>query len=172
MANFISEDQIEQAILQKLHTQYGFEVLNCFTQNPEDLNDRSNRTHKRDVILEDRLKEASIRLNPSIPEPVVDLAVARLTDKRQAMSLVAANREIDALIRDGIPVEYEAPDGKKVRDRVRVIDFSDPWANRFLAVSQLWIKGEIYFRRSGCWMMLSIRAWPFAWKKRSILPAF
>jgi type I restriction enzyme, R subunit len=147
MANFISEDQIEQAILQKLHTQYGFEVLNCFTPNPEDLNDRSDRTNKQDVILEDRLKEAAIRLNPSIPETVIDLAMARLTDKQQAMSTVAANKEIDALIRDGIPVEYENPDGKKVRDRVRVMDFSDPSANRFLAVSQLWIKGEIYFRR-------------------------
>ncbi len=68
MPNFISEDDIEQAILQKLHQQYGFQLLNCFTANPDTLNDRSNRTDKRDVILGDRLKAAALRLNPGLPE--------------------------------------------------------------------------------------------------------
>jgi type I restriction enzyme R subunit len=147
MPHFISEDQIERAILEKLHQQFGFEVLNCYTANPEDLNDRSNRADKRDVILGDRLKEAAIRLNPTIPETALDEALARLTDKRQAMTSIAANREIDGLIRDGIPVEFEDADGKKEQGLVRVVDFNNPAANRFLAVSQLWIRGELYFRR-------------------------
>mgnify|MGYP006308527831 CR=1 FL=1 len=52
MPNFISEDQIEQAILHKLHEQYDFELLNCCTANADDLNDGSNRKDKHDVILE------------------------------------------------------------------------------------------------------------------------
>ena len=55
MPNFISEDQIERAILHKLK-QFGFEVLNCHTANPDDLNDRSNRSDKREVIFGDRLQ--------------------------------------------------------------------------------------------------------------------
>lgn len=39
MPNFISEDQIEQAILQKLHGQFGYELLNCFTADRDDPND-------------------------------------------------------------------------------------------------------------------------------------
>ena len=152
MANYISEDQIEQAVLELLHRRFGFELLNCYTCDPEDLNDRSGRRDKRDVIFEDRLREAALRLNPGIPAAVVDQALSRLTDKRQAMSPMGANQEIDVLVRDGIPVEFEpvqksTEQGPKVQARLRVIDFNRPEQNRFLAVSQLWIKGDIYFRR-------------------------
>jgi len=147
MPNFISEDQIEKAFLNLLHRQFGFELLNCHTSDPEDLNDRSNRRDKRDVIFGDRLRAAAIRLNPGIPETAVDQALERLTDKRPAMSPIAANREIDGLIRDGIPVEFENAAGRKEQTQLLVIDFKRPEKNRFLAVSQLWIKGEMYFRR-------------------------
>jgi len=148
MPNFISEDAIEKAILKRLNEQFGFDVLNCHTSDAEDLNDRSGRSDKREVILGERLKEAAVRINPGIPESAIDVALAVLTDKRYAMSPIAANREIDGLVRDGIPVEFENAQGKKEQERVRVIDF-DPGSkhNRFLAVSQLWIKGEQNYRR-------------------------
>lgn len=147
MPNFISEDDIEQAILQKLKQSFGFELLNCYSADAEDLNDRSGRADKRDVIFLERLREAAVRLNPRIPEPVIDDALARLMDKRRAMSPVTANREVEGLIRDGIPVEIENAQGQNEQERVRVIDFNDSSHNRFLAVSQLWIKGERYYRR-------------------------
>ena len=34
MANFISEDDIEQALLEKLNRELGFELLNCYTKDP------------------------------------------------------------------------------------------------------------------------------------------
>lgn len=150
MPNFISEDDIEQATLQKLHHEYGFQLLNCYTTNPEDLGDRSNRRDKRDVMLGDRLKAAALRLNPDIPEKAIDQALAVLTQPRSAMSTIAANREIDSLIRDGIQVDYENAQGRSEQGRVRIIDFndSDPSGkNEFLAVSQMWIRGDLGFRR-------------------------
>jgi type I restriction enzyme, R subunit len=159
--NFISEDDIERAILKRLKEQFGFEMLNCYTSNQADLNDRSGRTDKRDVIFADRLKEAALRLNPGIPETVIDEALARLMDRRQAMSPIAANREIDGLIRDGIPVEFENAKGKKEQERVRVIDFNTPEQNRYLAVSQLWVKGEFYYRRPD--ILLYVNGIPLVW---------
>ncbi len=151
MPNFISEDQIEQALLKKLKNEFGFELLNCYTADAEDLNDRSNRANKREVILADRLKRAALRLNKHIPESVIDDALARFCNRRFAMSLVAANRELDGLIRDGIPVEYETRQGRKEQERVKLLDFSQPSPakarNEFLAVSQLWIKAEHGYRR-------------------------
>lgn len=149
MANFISEDQIEQALLNRLNQQFGFALLNCYTPNADELNDGSNRTSKREVILADRLKQAALRLNPQIPEEVIDGALARFCDLRSAMSLIAANRELDGLIRDGIPVEYENAQGGKEQERVRLIEFnhSDAQHNDYLAVSQLWIKAEHGYRR-------------------------
>lgn len=147
MPNFISEDQIEQALLQRLQHLCGFDVLECYTAQADDLNDGSNRADKREVILKDRLMAAALRLNPGIPEPVVEGALARLCDPRRAMSLIEANREVDALIRDGIPVEFEDAAGKKHQERLRVIDFEAPAdraRNKFLAVSQLWIRCDQY----------------------------
>ena len=147
MPNFISEDQIEQALVQKLQHLHGFDVLDCYTADAEDLNDGSNRAHKRDVILADRVREAATRLNPDIPEAAIESALEKLLDRRQAMTLIAANREIYGLLRDGIPVEFDDAQGKRQQERVYLLDFNTPANNRYLAVTQLWIKGERGYRR-------------------------
>src|SRR4029077_19101529 len=112
----------------------------CHAEDPEDLNDGSGRTHKRDVILVDRVREAAVRLNPNIPSKAIEDALEKLLDRRQAMSLIAANQEIYNLLRDGIPVEFDDSKGQKHQERVRLIDFNRPDENRYLAVTQLWIK--------------------------------
>lgn len=146
--NFISEDDIEQALLQRLQHLCGFNVLNCFTAQPDDLNDGSGRADKREVILAGPLRAALQRLNPQAPASAVDEALATLRMPRTAMSLVAANREMDSLLRDGVPVTYEPETGpqagQSVTERLKVIDFDTPDAkagrNEYLAVTQLWVK--------------------------------
>ena len=142
MPNFITEDQIEQALLQRLQHVCGFDVLECYTVDPADLNYGSGRLDKRDVLLPQRLREAAIRLNPDVPEATVDAALALLADRRQAMSLAAANREVDNLLRNGIPVRFDDAQGRPQQQQLRLIDFGPDGAktNKFLAVTQLWIK--------------------------------
>ena len=153
--NFISEDDIEQGLIQRLQHLCGFNVLNCHTAQPDDLNDGSGRADKREVILASRLRAAVERLNPQAPAHAVDQAMAQLLMPRTAMSLAAANREMDGLIRDGVPVTYQ-PDtgpqaGQTVTERLRVIHFDEPdpaaGHNDYLVVSQLWIRGEHGYRR-------------------------
>ncbi|WP_019606517.1 type I restriction endonuclease subunit R [Teredinibacter turnerae] len=152
MANFISEDDIEQTLLQQLQHIHGFDVLDSFTAKPEDLNDGSNRSDKRDVILSDRLREACIRLNPTIPPEVIDTQVlAKVCDRRATMSAINANRELDKLIRQGVQVEFEDSDGVKQQEDVKLIDFNEGNTkqnqsqrhNHYLAVQQLWIKSSV-----------------------------
>jgi type I restriction enzyme R subunit len=143
--NFISEDDIEQAILKRLNAEFNFDLLNCFTAKPEELNDGSHRADKLDVILADRLLAACIDLNPSVPKAVLEQQVLpKLLDRRGAMSPIAANREVDGLIRDGVAVEFDEDtaggNSQKRHERVRLIDFDTPHKNQYLAVSQLWIK--------------------------------
>ncbi len=147
MPNFISEDDIEQALLALLRDEYGYALLNCFTADPDDLNDGSGRADKRNVIFPARLHQAACRLNPDIPETAVTTALEDVTRNRRAMSLAAANQELDGMIRNGIPVEYDNEAGRKENGRVRLIDFNTPANNDFLAVSQLWVKGTIGYRR-------------------------
>lgn len=126
--------------MQRLQHIHGFDVLDCYTSKPEDLNDGSQRTDKRDVILPVQLRQACIDLNPGIPETTIDQVVERVMDRRSAMSPIAANRELYDLIRDGVPVQFEDERRIKQHEKVRLIEFDNPGQNRWLAVSQLWIK--------------------------------
>ena len=103
------------------------------------------RETKGEVILTSRLADALRRLNPALPPQAIAAALDELTRDRSAMSLVAANRELYRLLKDGIPVA--APDpaggGQKI-ERVRVVDWAQPAANDFLLVSQLSVVGSLY----------------------------
>lgn len=149
MPNFISEDDIEQAMVQRLQHLYGYDALMCFTNDPADLDDGSGRMDKREVILYDRLREAMVALNPDIPETAIEDALKILRDKRQALSAVAANRELDGLIRDGVRVEFKDAKGRSRKERVRIIDFNEPDANQFLAATQLWIQSTGIASKAG-----------------------
>lgn len=140
MPNFLSEDNIEQAMVQRLQHLYGYDVLDCYTADAADLNDGSGRADKREVIFRDRLKTVAVRLNPEIPEAAIDDAVEQVCDQRQAMATIVANRELDSLIRDGVRVEFKDSDGRNRKERVKLIDFEAPENNHFLAVTQLWIQ--------------------------------
>jgi type I restriction enzyme, R subunit len=147
MPNFISEDQIEKAAIKLLTEKYGYNTINCFTQDVENLSDRSNRATKQEVVLFDILKDYALKLNAAIPRDVVLESIEKLCSRRFAMSPILANKEVYDLIRNGIDVEYEDKNGRTEKGRIRVIDFENPLANDFTAVTQLWIKGERYPRR-------------------------
>lgn len=147
MPNIISEDQIEKAAVAILKNQYDYRVLNCFTKEANDLSDNSNRSDKQDVVFNDILKKYTLKLNPGIPETIIEQALEKLTSRRYAMSPILANKDIYGLIRDGIPVEYEDSYGKNEHGTVKVIDFTYPENNDFCAVTQLWIKGDRTPRR-------------------------
>ena len=151
MPSFLSEDDIERALDAELKAKQGvafaFDTLNCLTQEPEDLNDGSGRNDKRDVFLFDRIRTAAIRLNPHLPESAVNTAVSQLTARRNAMSMIAANREVDGMLREGIQVEYDDEHGHKQQRRVQFIEFDAIELNSYLWVTQMWIKGQSRFRR-------------------------
>ena len=49
--NFISEDRIEKSILGILADKMGYRHINCYTADAGDLNDRSGRTDKSEVVF-------------------------------------------------------------------------------------------------------------------------
>ncbi len=119
------------------------------------------RETKGEVVLVSRLRAALVRLNPTLPPEALSTAVDELTRDRSAMSLEAANREVYALMKDGIRVSItvaspstsgrgERGEGSRQGEggqeiiRVRIIDWENPAANDFLLVSQLSITGTLY----------------------------
>ena len=148
MKNFLSEDDIEVAVMQELAGQEMlWRQLNCYTANADDLNDGSGRTDKSEVVFLDILRERLSKLNPRLPDPAIEMAEAEITKGRNAMTLINANITLYKLIREGIEVSFTNPQGKEEKAYAKIIDFDRPENNDFLAVQQLWIKGEIGYRR-------------------------
>jgi len=79
MSNCVSDDTIEKEIVKKLAKEYGYQSLNCYTNDPDNLNDGSGRAAKREVGRLYRLKTAALRLNPDLPEIAIERALAVLT---------------------------------------------------------------------------------------------
>ena len=101
-----------------------------------------------DPVLTHRLRSALVELNPEVPLDRLERAIDELTQSRAAMDPVRANREVHYLLRDGFPVDVELPDGRSEPVRVRFVDWDDPEANDWLAVSEFWIRGDLYLRRA------------------------
>jgi type I restriction enzyme R subunit len=103
------------------------------------------RLDYRQVMLTGRLREALYRLNPGVADAVLDEVLHRVA-KLHEPSLVQSNRRFHEALVDGLPVEVEQS-GVKRGDRVRLIDFEQPQANRYLVVNQYTVQGTKQPRR-------------------------
>ena len=93
-------------MMQRLQHLYGYDVLDCYTSDPANVQDGSGRADKREEILRDRLKAAAVKLNPRFQKPPSMMRWIK-SATGQAMATMAANRELDGLIRDGARIELK-----------------------------------------------------------------
>ncbi len=149
MASGYTEDHlVEQPAIQLMTGELGWEAVVAYDEWASGKSSLGRET-KREVVLVDRLRPALATLNPGLPAEALEAAVEELSRDRSALSLVEANREIDRLLRGGVKVTF--PDRKRGGQRtevVRVIDWNAGEANDFLLVSQFWISGDLYTRRT------------------------
>ena len=93
-----------------------------------------------------RLHQALQQLNPELPASAIEDAFRKL-ERPDLPSLVSNNHIIHKYLVEGVPVEYERPDGSIGGGLVRVIDFINPENNEFLAINQFTIKQDQNERR-------------------------
>ena len=149
MKNFISEDDIEQAILAKLQEpSFQYDIIQCDADpsKREDLNDGTGRTSKSQCVLPQIMYEAIFRLNSNIEAEVLNKIIRDLCQDYSAKDITAVNYELYRKIRNGIKVNIRR-NGKADFDFVKLVDFKHPENNIFTAVSQMWIRGNVYYRR-------------------------
>jgi type I restriction enzyme R subunit len=129
---FLSEDDIEQALLNQLRTlNYRIECEENI--GPDGLN--PERESHDVVILKKRLEDAVARFNPHIPREVQQEAIRKIMQS-ELPSLIEENRRIHKLITEGVDVEYHAEDGALAAGKILLIDFEHLEKNDWLAVSQ------------------------------------
>lgn len=149
MAKFLTEDMIEKAMIEELiKPELGYRHKNCFTKDPDDLNDGTNRENKKQVVLYDVLLRQLQIINPQIPLDTLKTVAKSQMMLMPSTDLMLANFDNFNKIRNNIKVEFQK-NGKKEIDYVKLIDFNTEKIdnNDFTVCSQMWIKGETYYRR-------------------------
>ena len=97
------------------------------------------------VILATRLREALVRLNPTLPAEAIDDAFRKII-RLEGATLDARNRMFHRLLVDGVTVEYRA-DGAIRGAQAFLVDFKDPDNNDWLAVNQFTVVETKHNRR-------------------------
>ncbi len=98
------------------------------------------------VVLEQRLRDALARLNPTLPTEALDDAFRKLTHV-EGPTLEARNRAFHRMLVDGVTVEHRTDDGIVRGAQARVIDFDTPVNNDWLAVNQFTVVENKHERR-------------------------
>ena len=142
-ANNFTESVVEQAVLAWLES-LGYTILSGLEIAPGEL--QAERDNYGQVVLERRLRQAIQRLNPKVPTDALGEAFRKLT-RPDSPSPVANNHTIHKYLVEGVPVEYQRPDGSIGGDLVRVLDYEKPENNEFLAVNQFTIVEDQHERR-------------------------
>jgi len=100
----------------------------------------------RDIVLQARLRQALVRINPGLPSEAHEDAFRKLT-RTDAPSLVERSRAVHRMLVDGVAVEYRRADGSIAGAQAQVIDFDTPGNNDWLAVNQFTVVEGRHTRR-------------------------
>ena len=148
MSTDFSEDALVEQPAIALFQELGWSFANCFHEKVGTTNSTLGRLTTGDVILPPRLRDAIKRLNPSLPDEAIQLAIEALAKDRSGMGLAQANKEVYQLLKQGVRVTFQNDDGDQVDEAVRVIDWNNPDQNDFFLASQFWVSGNPYKRRA------------------------
>ena len=138
----MTEDQLEKETLNWL-ADVGYSVLYGIDISPD--GDNSERTNYQEVVLLERLRAAVNKLNPNIPVAAREDAIKQVVDLGIPV-LLSANRHFHRLLITGVPVQYQK-DNETPGDFVRLVDWTTPSQNEWLAINQFSVKGAHHTRR-------------------------
>ena len=139
----VTELVVEQAALAWLESA-GWAVRNGAEIAPGE--PAGERADYGQVVLEQRLRDALARLNPTLPVEALEDAFRKLT-RPEGAEAVARNRSMHRLLVDGVTVEYSTADGDIRGAQARVVDFDHVEANDWLAVNQFSVVENKHSRR-------------------------
>jgi type I restriction enzyme R subunit len=140
-----TESVVEEAALAWLGG-LGYAVLNGPDIAAGEAGAERSDPNYRDVLLERRLRQALVRLNPDLPPDALEDAFRKVA-RVDAPSLVERNRAVHRMLVDGITVEYRRADGSIAGAQAQVIDFDSVDGNDWVAVNQFSVAEGQHTRR-------------------------
>lgn len=133
MKNSITENEIEEIAIQYL-VGLDYEYISGIDISPD--GDIPERQYN-EVVLQNRLRIAIDRLNPSLNYDAKDSAYRKLLRVESTDALIN-NETFHKFLTEGIEVEIRKEDGVR-GENVKIIDFENPENNEFLVVNQFTI---------------------------------
>ena len=155
MSSF-TESVVEEAALAWLD-ELGYSIAHGPDIAPGEL--AAERMDYGQVVLEDRLRQALVRLNPRLPAEALEDAFRKII-RVEGPTPEARNRAFHRMLVDGVTVEYRATDGGIRGAQAQVIDFGTPEDNDWLAVNQFSVSENRHTRRPD--VVLFINGLPLA----------
>ncbi len=107
--------------------------------------ERSEKAAFRDVVLEERLRDALFNINPDTPREAVDDAVRQILNL-PSPDLTGANRAFQKMLTDGVDVSWRGEEGEK-HGRIELLDLETLSNNSWLAVNQFTVVDDRRERR-------------------------
>src|SRR5574344_1819286 len=127
----INETTLEYAMIDQLK-ELGFDYVNGMDIAPD--SESPERDSYSDVVLNNRLKDALYRINPTMPDEAIEEAFRKITIP-QSPNMLINNKVFHKYLTEGVDVEYR--EGNETRyGKVWAIDFENLNNNQFLAVNQ------------------------------------
>lgn len=148
MKSFISEDDIEQAICNRLsQPEYGWTHIECDPSvDAQDDVSLTGRANASECILPEVFRNALRRINPQIDPETLDGIVREYRKDYTGTDMVDTNYKFYNQLHNGIKVKTRNQHREDF-DIVKLIDFDNPGNNDFHCVNQMWIKGHFRYRR-------------------------
>ena len=137
------ESAVEEATLEWL-TELGWQVLYGPDIAPDAVNTERNSYDQ--IILERRLQNALLQLNPNLPDAALKDALHKLA-RPDGATIEVRNRAFHLMLVNGVNVEYRDEDGAIRGAQVRVLDVDHPDNNNWLAANQFTVAENRHRRR-------------------------
>lgn len=140
--SLITEEQVELQSIEWFK-ELGYQYRDGYEIAPEGVN--PERDDFRQVLLEERLKSALIRINPDIPNQTIQNSIPQILNPN-IPGLLNCNREMHKWITKGLKVTF-MEDNQEVGRQLKLIDYENLDNNDWLVVNQFEIQGDQRLRR-------------------------
>ena len=147
----LSEADVEQVALEWLSSQ-GWQTVYGPGMAPD--TPGAERTDFTQVVLEERLRNALVNLNPGLPPSALETGLQRLINP-DGPTLEARNRSFHHVLTRGVTVPVRRPDGTTSGEPAAVVDFENPANNDWLAVNQFTVRENQSTRRADIVLFLN-----------------
>jgi len=127
----LTELKIEEFAIELLKEK-GYEHI--YAPNASDSNDGSFRNSFDDVLLENKLRSAILRINPNIDAKTQD-EVLDIVKRVDSSEVISGNESFHSMMTNGVNVIMRKDDEDR-GDYIKLIDFDNPENNEFTVVNQ------------------------------------